>query len=119
MSEAADRVAFWRGHWEAWAESGLSQRTYCARHGLSYAAFGYWRNRVNATPAAAPMPAFVPVMVEPPKAAAVPVTSVPASLGGGAGVEIRLAHGRTVVVAPDFDDAVLARVIRVLEQTLC
>ncbi len=56
MKEAEDRVVFWRGHWKAWAESGLSQRAYCARHGLSYAAFGYWRNRVHAheTPAAAP-----------------------------------------------------------------
>ena len=48
MKEAEERVAFWRGHWTAWAASGLSQRAYCACAGVSYAAFGYWRNRVNA-----------------------------------------------------------------------
>lgn len=40
MKAAEDRVAFWRGHWKAWGESGLSQRAYCARAGLSYPAFG-------------------------------------------------------------------------------
>ena len=35
------------------------------------------------------------------------------------GLEIRLPFGRTVVVAPDFDEAVLARVIRALEQIPC
>lgn len=112
MKSSEERVAFWRGHWHAWAESGLSQRAYCARHGLSYAAFGYWRNRVHETPAA-PAPAFVPVVIEPPEAA------VPRSPAGGTGLEIRLPHGRTVVVAPDFDEALLVRVIQVLELGLC
>jgi hypothetical protein len=112
MKEAEERVAFWRDHWQAWAESGLSQRVYCARHALSYAAFGYWRNRVHAAPAV-PTPAFVPVVIAPPE------TEVPAPPSDGAGIEIRLAHGRTIRVAADFDEAVLARVIRVLEQVPC
>lgn len=120
MSETPERVAFWRGHWEAWAASGISQRAYCARHGLSYAAFGYWRNRVKVrvTP---PAPAFVPVLIEPaPGATADPAPGLsPTPLHAGPGVEIRLAHGRTIVVAAAFDDAVLARVIRVLEQLPC
>ena len=108
-----------RGHWEAWAVSGLSQRAYCARHGLSYAAFGYWRNRVKEKPAV-PTPAFVPVVVEPPaEATASVMASVPISPGSGAGIEIRLARGRTIVVAAEFDEAVLVRVIRVLEQLSC
>jgi hypothetical protein len=119
MKEAEDRFAFWRGHWQAWAESGLSQRAYCARYRLSYAAFGYWRKRVNAAPAA-PMPAFVPAVIEPSEAAAAPPEALaPTSPVSEAGIAIRLAPGRTIVVAPDFDEAVLARVIRVLEQTSC
>lgn len=118
MKEAEERVAFWRGHWTAWAESGLSQRAYCARAGVGYAAFRSWRNRVHAAPVAASTPTFVPMVVEPPEAA-LPVTEVPAPLEGGAGIEIRLAHGRTIRVAADFDAAVLTRVIRVLEQMPC
>ncbi len=112
MKEAEHRVAFWRGHWKAWAESGTSQQAYCARAGVTYAAFRYWRKRANTEPSAT-TPAFVPVVVEP------PATAVPAPPKGGTGLEIRLPFGRTVVVAPDFDEAVLARVIRALEQIPC
>jgi len=117
MKEAEERVAFWRGHWTAWAESGLSQRAYCARAGVGYAAFRSWRHRVHAAPVAA-TPAFVPVVVEPSEAA-LPATEIPARPEGEAGFEIRLAHRRTIRVAADFDERVLARVIRVLEQMPC
>lgn len=116
MSETEERLVFWHGHWEGWAASGLSQRAYCARHGLSYSAFGYWRNRVKAEPAA-PTLAFVPVIAEPPAgAAAVPA---PEPAVPEVGIEIRLAYGRTLVVAAGFDEAVLVRVIRVLERLAC
>lgn len=116
MSETEKRVAFWRGHWQDWAASGLSQRAYCARHGLSYSAFGYWRNRVKAEPAV-PTPAFVPVIVEPSAEAVAAPALEPAT--PEVGIEIRLPHGRTVVVAGRFDEVALARVIRVLEQVPC
>lgn len=29
------------------AESGLNQRRFCERHGLSYASFGYWKRRLG------------------------------------------------------------------------
>jgi hypothetical protein len=50
MKEAEHRVAFWRNHWKAWAESGTSQRVYCARAGVTYATFRYWRKRANMEP---------------------------------------------------------------------
>lgn len=113
MSKSTERMAFWRDHWEAWAASGVSQRAYCARHGLSLAAFGYWRNRIREAPAT-PAPTFVPVVIEPP---AVPAPVPPSSVT--AGVEIRLRGGRVIAIGPEFDGAVLARVIRVLEQVPC
>ena len=37
------------GHWRAllgeWKESGLSQREFCRRRGISFSAFHYWRHR--------------------------------------------------------------------------
>ena len=35
--------ALWRGHFEAWRLSGLTQREYCERHGLSLKSFGNQR----------------------------------------------------------------------------
>ena len=114
MSDRATRAVFWRDHWQAWAESGVSQRAYCTQHGLCYATFSYWRQRARPAPIAA-APAFIPVVVEgrpPPQA---PV----AEPGERAGIELRLGVGRTIVVARGFDAAELARVIRVLERTPC
>ena len=107
-----ERVDFWRGHFAAWQRSGLSQRAYCDRHGLSYSAFGYWRGRVRET-SFQPPPTFVPALVAPPAAA-------PAGPPGRIGsVEVRLCHGRSLVLAGDFDEALLALVVRAVEQAPC
>jgi transposase len=39
--------ALWRGHFEAWRLSGLTQREYCERHGLSLKSFGNWRGQLK------------------------------------------------------------------------
>jgi transposase len=124
MKEEGERERYWKAHWAAWQSSGLSQRGYCQQQGLSYSAFGYWRGRLKAM---ASMPTtFVPVLIEGPsvtvEAAEVVVGSgspAPICSGLGTGVEVRLAHGRTIVVAENFDESVLARVIRVVEQVPC
>jgi hypothetical protein len=36
-----------RGHFEAWRLSGLTQREYCERHGLSLKSFGNWRGQLK------------------------------------------------------------------------
>ncbi|MBU1665568.1 MAG: hypothetical protein KKG92_09220 [Gammaproteobacteria bacterium] len=36
---------FWRGHLAAWHQSDLTQRAYCARHGLGERAFYRWHRR--------------------------------------------------------------------------
>jgi hypothetical protein len=114
MSDRAARAVFWRDHWQAWAESGVSQRAYCTQHGLCYATFSYWRQRAQPVGSAA-APVFVPAVMEglpaPQALVAVP--------GERTGIELRLSAGRTIVVTRGFDEAELARVIRVLERTPC
>ena len=39
--------ALWRRHFEAWRLSGLTQREYCERHGLSLKSFGNWRGQLK------------------------------------------------------------------------
>jgi hypothetical protein len=125
MKEESERERYWQAHRMAWQSSGLSQRAYCQREGLSFSAFGYWRSRMNATPAT-PAATFVPLLIEAPavkaEEAEVAVGSgspAPISPGLGAGVEVRLKSDRTIVVAENFDEAVLAKVIRVVEQVPC
>ncbi len=43
---------FWRGQLEAWHRSDLTQRDYCAQHGLSEKSFYRWRGKEKAVVAA-------------------------------------------------------------------
>ena len=43
---------FWRGQLEAWHRSDLTQREYCATHGLSEKSFYRWRGKEKAVVAA-------------------------------------------------------------------
>ncbi len=122
MNVENENASFWGTHFAAWQTSGLSQRAYCERQGLSYSAFGYWRSRVKGA-APPPPPAFVPVLVEPPGAEAEGAAAkgglAAARSGPFASLEIRLSHGRSVLVSGDFDEALLARVIRAVERAPC
>ena len=46
-------LAFWREHVENWCRSDLTQRDYCAAHGLGERAFHRWRSREKEAIAAA------------------------------------------------------------------
>jgi hypothetical protein len=89
----------WLGEWRA---SGLSVRAFCDRRGLAIPTFYAWRRTLERRVAEAP--AFVAVQVV---ADAAPV---PASA-----LEVVLADGRAVRVAPGFDEATLRRLLAVLE----
>ncbi len=39
------RVEFWQGHLAAWHQSELTQRAYCAQHGLGERAFYRWHRK--------------------------------------------------------------------------
>src|SRR5262245_49856140 len=92
----------WRRWISQWQASGLTVRTFCARHGVSTPSFYHWRRVLERR--AAEEPAFVPVQVvadpTPPQASA---------------LEVVLVDGRVVRVAPGFDAATLRRLLVVLE----
>jgi hypothetical protein len=81
-------------------------RAFCDRHGLATASFYNWRRLLARR--AAEEPAFVPVQV------VADVVSTPTSA-----LEVVLADGRTVRVAPGFDAATLRQLLAVLEGQPC
>jgi transposase len=93
----------WIGEWQA---SGLSGRAFCQRRGLTVASFYAWRRVLQRR--AAEKAAFVPVQVV---ADAVPTQA--------SALEVVLADGRTVRVAPGFDAATLRQLLAVLEGWPC
>jgi hypothetical protein len=97
----------WQRRIEQWRASGLSVRAFCGRHGLATASFYNWR-RVLQRRAAAEQPAFVPVQVV--------ANAMPAQTSA---LEVVLADGRTVRVAPGFDAATLRRLLAVLDGRPC
>jgi hypothetical protein len=96
----------WRRWIDQWRASGLSVRAFCARHGLATARFYNWRRVLERR--AVEEPAFVPVQVV--------ADGVPTQASA---LEIVLADGRVVRVAPGFDAATLRRLLAVLEGRPC
>jgi hypothetical protein len=84
----------------------LSVRAFCDRHGLATASFYNWRRLLARR--AAEEPVFVPVQVV---ADAVPEWAN--------ALEVVLADGRSVRVAPGFDAATLRQLLAVLEGRPC
>ena len=93
----------WIGEWQA---SGLSARAFCQRRGLALPTFYAWRRTLERR--AAEVPAFVPVQAV--------ADGVPAQASA---LEVVLAEGRTVRVAPGFDAATLRQLLAVLEGRPC
>jgi transposase len=57
--QGKERERFWRAHVGAWQRSGLTQREYCRRQGLTEWSFSDWKRRL-ARRSPAPV-SFVPV----------------------------------------------------------
>jgi hypothetical protein len=89
-----------------WQRSSLSVQTFCAQRGLARPSFYAWRRTLEQR--AATKTAFVPVQVV---ADAVPAQS--------SALEVVLADGRTVRIAPGFDVATLQQLLAVLEGRPC
>jgi hypothetical protein len=65
MIVKTDKAAFWQQHQQNWLDSGLSQKTYCQQHNLSYHVFMYWRVRQKYTAnEETALPSVVPVHIE-------------------------------------------------------
>ena len=93
----------WRRWIHQWQQSRLSVRDFCARYDLAEPTFYAWRRALQQRDAAAT--AFVPVRVLPDEA--------PAAAGS---VEVVVAGGRRVRIAPGFDPATLRQLLAVLEE---
>ena len=96
----------WRRWIGEWQPSGLSVRAFCQRRGLTVASFYAWRRVLRQR--AAEKAAFVPVQVM--------ADAVPAQTSA---LEVVLADGRAVRVAPGFDAATLRQLLAVLEGRPC
>jgi hypothetical protein len=93
----------WRQWLQQWQHSGLTVRAFCARHRLPEHRFYAWRKRLRQRPAA-PAP-FLPVHVlDEPQAQAAHA------------LEVVLAGGRRLGVAPGFDPRTLRQLLVVLEE---
>ena len=92
----------WRRRIDQWRTSGLSVRAFCARQGLSTTNFYNWRRVLERR--AAEQVVFAPVQVV--------ADSLPTPTSA---LEVILADGRVVRVAPGFDAATLRRLLAVLE----
>jgi hypothetical protein len=129
-----------QGYWEElvrkWKGSGQSVRDYCRAEGLRESAFYFWRRKLEARSLASgavskprrkvvPVAAVAVLPAQRPsghrdRPSFLPVQVVEdATPEGGRGVEILLAHGRTVRVLPGFDRQTLAAVLAVLEVRPC
>jgi transposase len=92
----------WRRLIAQWRTSGLSVRDFCARHGLATPSFYAWRRHLQQRAADAPAVVAVQVVGDPPPAHA-------------SALELVLADGRIVRVAPGFDAATLRQLLTTLE----
>jgi hypothetical protein len=45
LVDRATRGDYWREHVERWGKSGLRQKEYCIKEGISIERFGYWKRR--------------------------------------------------------------------------
>lgn len=72
------KMALWEKRVGSWRSSGLSQRAWCLRHGISPQTFGYWCRRLSSRDA------MLPVVVQ----AGDEVAPVEVMLGNG--VSLRL-----------------------------
>ena len=94
---------------ENWENSGLSQRSFAAREGISYTTMQYWRRRLKVIDAEATVDAevcrgFVPVEVLAPEAAEAPK------------IELRIGDDFSLSIPRGFDAKELRRIVSVIRE---
>ena len=125
-----------RKHWEElvrrWRRGGLGVRAFCRAEGVPESAFYFWRHKLagehaggngsaaKAKPAEAASRSVRQISRRHEPAPFLPVHVVQSDVTEAAGgVEIVLAHGRTIRVRSGFDRQTLADVLAVLEVRPC
>ena len=104
----SEKAAYWTKHIAFWHKSGLSQRAYCRRHGLSQSSLSYWRKRLarSADEEAAPCFAIVPVPLS--ASAQADMATAPEPL------LVRVGDGFRIEIRGDFAAPVLEKLVRTL-----
>jgi hypothetical protein len=94
----------WREHIRDWQASGLCVRVFCVRRGLSQPSFYAWRRELQRRDSE--KPPFVPIRLR--------VDEPPTPFSHA--LEVLVAGGRRLRVAPGFDAATLRQLLAVLEE---
>jgi len=94
---------------ENWESSGLSQRRFAVREGISYTTMQYWRRRLKVIDAGATADAeacrgFVPVEVLAPESAET------------AKIELRIGNDLSLSIPRGFDSKELLRIVSVIRE---
>jgi len=111
------RGRFWLGHLERWRPSGLSQAEYCRQHGLSAAAFSWWKGQLSS--AGRPIPSRTAKATRTDRAGA--FFELALSDAGQAGAvgpavyEIALANRRCLRLGGDFEPERVRQLLAVME----
>ena len=95
----------WKGHLEAWEQSGLTQSEYCHVHGLVAHQFTYWKNHFKKKP---DKNLLVPVQISP--------SSFQAKAAASSALRLNIENGFQIEVERDFDPVFLTRLIRTVKQ---
>jgi hypothetical protein len=101
------REAFWREALARQRQSGLNVRLWCSRERMPETTFYFWRRTIAQRDCDAVRigtPAFVPVMLEPPR-----------RLGQPGRITIRLLGGRVMRLPPGMDVRQIAELVRSIE----
>jgi transposase-like protein len=130
------RRSYWEDVVRRWGDGGRSVRSLCRAEGVRESAFYFWRRRLSGrngrvapghgkrAPSRIRMPSVTSSEPPSPPPSATPsflpvrfVGDRPAATASG--LEILLAHGRTLRVFPGFDRQALVDVLAVLEAPSC
>ncbi len=110
MGQPSEKIeARWRGLIAEQQASGQSVAAFCRERGLRDGPFYEWKKRLRPQEAEP----FVAVEIA---AAETSVTPLPVAPVPSVPMEIRLRHGRSLLVGPDFEASHLRRLLQVLEQ---
>jgi hypothetical protein len=132
----SERRVYWEEVMRRWRESGQSVREFCRNEGVRESAFYFWRRELarrsqstDAVRGSCPPASPLTTASRSPKRASSQHRSIPSFLAvhvvedatakATNGIEILLAHGRTLRVRSGFDRQTLIDVLAVLEVRPC
>ena len=99
----------WAQLLERWRKSGQEGRAFCRRHGLRESTFRFWLCEIPAR-ARRREAQKRPLRLLPTR-----IVSASSAVPTMHPLEVLVGHGRAIRVGPDFDPALLDRIVRALE----